>query len=307
MELFKEINYIQNFSRISINRDTFKNNSSWLDYVEEIELRDFLNKDVNIYTHDYLDFSGSFQESIIEDYISKKKENQFMTIENYIQRFIWWNMSVLENILFSKNSHEEYNDRTTEQLELINFPKHFVSISDELIYTIEKRGVKEYHYIFLKGFENKDENFQKDYFLNLYKFLSEELPILLKEIDIKSTPEAPQEQNKNKSENVFKYSAKHYVIAYYLDCIAIGSRPISDNLKKQVEEKGVEYTSGKKSGNTFYKSYRKVMSDFDNANDKLVYLSDIFDGDWEARLIEISKQKEIIINFIKSNPFIKNL
>ena len=165
MELFKEINYIQNFARISINRDTFKNNSSWLDYVEEIELRDFLNKDVNIYTHDYLDFSGSFQESIIEDYISKKKENQFMTIENYIQRFIWWNINVLENILFSKNSHEEYNDRTTEQLELINFPKHFVSISDELIYTIEKRGAKEYHYIFLKGFENKDENFQKDYFL----------------------------------------------------------------------------------------------------------------------------------------------
>lgn len=142
MELFKEINYIQNFARISINRDTFKNNSSWLDYVEEIELRDFLNKDVNIYTHDYLDFSGSFQESIIEDYISKKKENQFMTIENYIQRFIWWNISVLENILFSKNSHEEYNDRTTEQLELINFPKHFVSISDELIYTIEKEEQK---------------------------------------------------------------------------------------------------------------------------------------------------------------------
>ena len=187
MELFKEINYIQNFARISINRDTFKNNSSWLDYVEEIELRDFLNKDVNIYTHDYLDFSGSFQESIIEDYISKKKENQFMTIENYIQRFIWWNISVLENILFSKNSHEEYNDRTTEQLELINFPKHFVSISDELIYTIEKRGAKEYHYIFLKGFENKDENFQKDYFLNLYKFLSKELPILLKEIDENET------------------------------------------------------------------------------------------------------------------------
>jgi len=195
MELFKEINYIQNFGSISINRDIFNNNSSWLDIVKEIELRNYNNVDVNIYSHDYLDFLGSFQENIIEDYISKKKENQFMTIENYIQRFIWWNTSVLENILFSKNSHEEYNDRITQKLELINFPKHFVSISDEIIYTIEKKGSKEYNYIFLKGFENKDESFQKDYFLNLYKFLSEELPILLKEIDIKSNPKATQKQN----------------------------------------------------------------------------------------------------------------
>lgn len=298
MELFKEINYIQNFSRISINRDTFKNNSSWLDYVEEIELRDFLNKDVNIYTHDYLDFSGSFQESIIEDYISKKKENQFMTIENYIQRFIWWNISVLENILFSKNRHEEYNDRTTEQLELINFPKHFVSISDELIYTIEKRGAKEYHYIFLKGFENKDENFQKDYFLNLYKFLSEELPILLKEIDIKSNPIATQKQSENKIKKKYEYNISAYIIAYYLDCIVTCSKPINDGLKKRVEEIGVEY-SKRESGNSFYKQYNKVISDFEKAKDKIEYLCDIFKGDWESGLLSISKQKEILVNHIK--------
>lgn len=304
MELFKEINYIQNFSRISINRDTFKNNSSWLDYVEEIELRDFLNKDVNIYTHDYLDFSGSFQESIIEDYISKKKENQFMTIENYIQRFIWWNISVLENILFSKNRHEEYNDRTTEQLELINFPKHFVSISDELIYTIEKRGAKEYHYIFLKGFENKDENFQKDYFLNLYKFLSEELPILLKEIDIKSNPIATQKQSENKIKKKYKYNISAYIIAYYLDCIVTCSKPINDGLKKRVEEIGVEY-SKRESGNSFYKQYNKVISDFEKAKDKIEYLCDIFKGDWESGLLSISKQKEILVNHIKSTYDVK--
>lgn len=198
MELFKEINYIQNFGKISINRKILEYNPSWKFYIQEIELKDYLNKDVDIYTHDYLDFLGSFQENIIEDYISKKKENQFMTIENYIQRFIWWNISVLENILFSKNRHEEYNDRITQKLELINFPKHFVSISDELIYTIETRGTNEYHYIFLKGFENKDESFQKDYFLNLYKFLSEGLPILLKEIDSKSSPKATQKQNVQK-------------------------------------------------------------------------------------------------------------
>lgn len=304
MELFKEINYIQNFSRISINRDTFKNNSSWLDYVEEIELRDFLNKDVNIYTHDYLDFSGSFQESIIEDYISKKKENQFMTIENYIQRFIWWNISVLENILFSKNRHEEYNDRTTEQLELINFPKHFVSISDELIYTIEKRGAKEYHYIFLKGFENKDENFQKDYFLNLYKFLSEELPILLKEIDIKSNPIATQKQSENKIKKKYEYNISAYIIAYYLDCIVTCSKPINDGLKKRVEEIGVEY-SKRESGNSFYKQYKKVISDFEKAKDKIEYLCDIFKGDWESGLLSISKQKEILVNHIKSTYDVK--
>lgn len=304
MELFKEINYIQNFARISINRDTFKNNSSWLDYVEEIELRDFLNKDVNIYTHDYLDFSGSFQESIIEDYISKKKENQFMTIENYIQRFIWWNISVLENILFSKNRHEEYNDRTTEQLELINFPKHFVSISDELIYTIEKRGAKEYHYIFLKGFENKDENFQKDYFLNLYKFLSEELPILLKEIDIKSNPIATQKQSENKIKKKYEYNTSAYIIAYYLDCIVTCSKPINDGLKKRVEEIGVEY-SKRESGNSFYKQYKKVISDFEKAKDKIEYLCDIFKGDWESGLLSISKQKEILVNHIKSTYDVK--
>jgi len=304
MELFKEINYIQNIARISINRDTFKNNSSWLDYVKEIELRDFLNKDVNIYTHDYLDFLGSFQENIIEDYISKKKENQFMTIENYIQRFIWWNISVLENILFSKNSHEEHNDRTTEQLELINFPKHFVSISDEIIYTIYTKGTKEYCYVFLKGFENKDENFQKDYFLNLYKFLSEKLPILLKEIDIKSNPKATQKQSENKIKKKYKYNISAYIIAYYLDCVVTGSIPINDGLKNRVEEIGVEY-SKRESGNSFYKQYSKVKLDFENAKDKIEYLCDIFKGDWESGLLSISKQKEILVNHIKSTYNVK--
>lgn len=304
MELFKEINYIQNFARISINRDTFKNNSSWLDYVEEIELRDFLNKDVNIYTHDYLDFSGSFQESIIEDYISKKKENQFMTIENYIQRFIWWNISVLENILFSKNSHEEYNERTTEQLELINFPKHFVSISDELIYTIEKRGAKEYHYIFLKGFENKDENFQKDYFLNLYKFLSEELPILLKEIDIKSTPEAPQEQKKQRK---YKHKISAYIITYYLDCKALGLNAHKNKTNKYLETVGADYIKDKEQQNpiTFRRHFTETINKIssgnkENSDIKVEKIIELLGDDWKNIVLSLSRDQKFLEGFLQT-------
>lgn len=247
MELFKEINYIQNFGSISINRGVFKNNSSWLDHVKEIELKNYNNVDINIYSHYYLDL-GILQNRIFEDYISNKNRNKFLTVENYIQRFIWWNISVLENILFSKNKHEECYDRITQKLELINFPKHFVSISDELIYTIEKRGAKEYNYIFLKGFENKDESFQKDYFLNLYKFLSEELPILLKEIDENNNSKTTQNQNDQsivefylndfKDEGKFDDNNYSVLVNSLNQFIKFGTLPFLENI--------IEFTGNKK-------------------------------------------------------------
>ena len=207
--LFKEINYIQSFGSIDVNKDILKINPNWQKYFNEIELRNYQYSIVDIYHHSHLDFSGTFKNFICDDYISKKKENKFLTPEKYLNRYFIGEILILENFLFSKNSQEEYFEKSKKDLEISNFSKHFISVSDDLIYTFEKKGEKSYCFILLTGFEGKDENYQQDYFQGLYKFLKEDLPLLLNEPEI-NNQKAIQEQN-NSTNN------KKRVVEFYLN------------------------------------------------------------------------------------------
>ncbi|MCT4327052.1 hypothetical protein HZP16_13210 [Elizabethkingia anophelis] len=183
MKLFNVINYQQKFGEIKIQEDILKTHPNWKKYFQEIELRNFQDVKVNIYYHTYVDFLKIFKNLEFNYYLLEKEKNQFLTIEKYIERKYFADTKILENILFSKNSQEEYDGQHRRDVEISNFPKHFVSNSDDLIYTYEKREEKAIDYIFIIGKIGFYQNAQQDYFYSLYKFLKDEIYQLFNELE----------------------------------------------------------------------------------------------------------------------------
>lgn len=175
MELFKTITYVQNYGQISIERDILKTHPEWSRNFDEIELKNFERLQVNIYYHSYLDLIDNFKNVLFEDYLNEKTKNPYINTKKYIDRKIFTDLKILESILFSRYSQEEHNAQLQRNVSIEHFPKHFVSVSNNLIYTFEKNENRKIDYIFLIGFEDKDEIFQKDYFKYLYKFLNEDI------------------------------------------------------------------------------------------------------------------------------------
>lgn len=183
MELFNVINHQQNFGKIQIQKDILKSNDQWEKHFQEIELLDFNGIRVNFYYHTHIDFLRIFKNLEFNYYLQEKKENPFLTPEKYIERHYFGDVKILENILFSRISQEEHNGQLMRDVEVSHFPKHFVSIADDLIYTFEKREDKTMDYVFIIGEINIYEHFQKEYFYSLYKFLKEEIHTIFNELE----------------------------------------------------------------------------------------------------------------------------
>lgn len=302
MELFKEINYIQRFGSIDVNKDILNINPNWQKYFDEIELRNYQYAIVDIYHHSHLDFSGTFKNFICDDYISKKKENKFLTPEKYLNRYFIGEILILENILFSKNSQEEYFEKYKKDLEISNFSKHFISLSDDLIYTFEKKGEKSYCFILLTGFEGKDENYQQDYFQGLYKFLKEDITLLLNEPEL-SNPEAPQEQKKQKK---YKHKISAYIITYYLDCKALGLNTHNIKTDKKLEKVGADYINDEEQQSpiTFKRHFNETINKIssgnkENSNIKIEKIIELIGDDWKNIVLSISKDKNLLEGFLQ--------
>ena len=205
MELFNVINYQQKFGEIKIQEEILKTNPNWKKHFQEIELRNFQDVKVNIYYHRYVDFSKIFKNLEFNYYLLEKEKNQFLTIKKYIERKYFADIKILENILFSKNNQEEHNGQLRRDVEISHFPKHFVSLSDDLIYTYEKREERAIDYVFIIGKIDFYQYAQQDYFYSLYKFLKEEVYSVFTELEKSHIASEEQQLNEDNllSENKF--------------------------------------------------------------------------------------------------------
>ncbi|WP_241310530.1 hypothetical protein [Chryseobacterium arthrosphaerae] len=195
MKLFNVVNSQQNYGKIKIQRDILKTNPNWEKHIEEIELIDYQDVKVNIYSHTYVDFFKIFKDFEFNYYLIEKEKNQFLTPEKYIEKHYFGDIKILENILFSKNSQEEHNGQLKREIEVSHFPKHFEAIAGDLIYTYEKKQQKVIDYVFIiseKGFYHYNK---KDYFNHLYKFLKEDVYLLFNELEKKHHSVVEQQLN----------------------------------------------------------------------------------------------------------------
>ncbi|MEJ5102770.1 hypothetical protein [Chryseobacterium sp. MYb328] len=183
MELFNVISYQQEYRKIKINKDILKTYPAWEKHFEEIELIDYQDLKVNIYSHTYVDFLKIFKNLEFNYYLLEKEKNQFLTTEKYIEKRYLADIKILENILFSKNNQEEHNGQLSRDVEISHFPKHFEAIADDLIYTYEKGEERAIDYVFIIGEIDFYKYDEKDYFNRLYKFLKKEIYLLFNELE----------------------------------------------------------------------------------------------------------------------------
>lgn len=183
MKLFNVINSQQNCGKIKIQRDILKTNPNWKKHFEEIELIDYQDVKVNIYSHTYVDFLKIFKNLEFNYYLIEKEKNQILTPEKYIERHYFDDIEILETILFSKNSQEEHNGQLSRDVEISNFPKYFETIAGDLIYTFDKIQEKVIDYVFIINERDFYHYNKKDYFNNLYKFLKKDVYLLFNELE----------------------------------------------------------------------------------------------------------------------------
>jgi hypothetical protein len=105
---------------------------------------------------------------------------------------------------------------------------------------------------------------------------------------------APPQQTTNKNETI-RYTAKHYVLAYLIECNAKGeSYPIGQ--KKELEKIG-NIRMGAGRGNTFYKAFNIVVNKDINAENNLI---EIGGENWRAIVKDISSEPETIETYLQS-------
>lgn len=183
MELFNVINHHQRNGKIKIQKDILKTHPKWTKHFEEIELINYQDVKVNIYSHNYVDFSKIFKNLEFNYYLIEKQKNQFLTTGKYIDGRFLDDIKILENILFSKYSQEKHNGQLNRDVEISHFPKHFESLAENLIYTYEKNEQRAFDYVFIIGEIDFFKYNRKDYFYSLYKFLKEEIYLLFEELE----------------------------------------------------------------------------------------------------------------------------
>lgn len=106
----------------------------------------------------------------------------------------------------------------------------------------------------------------------------------------------PQQNEKPKPEQkTIRYTAKHYVLAYLIECNAKGeSFPIGQ--KKELEKIGNE-KMGTGKGNRFYKVFNEVINKDLNVEKNLFEIGGEY---WRKAVIELSKAPELVENYLQS-------
>lgn len=102
-------------------------------------------------------------------------------------------------------------------------------------------------------------------------------------------------QPTNSQTNTEKYTAKHYLLAFLIECNAKGeSYPIGN--KKELERIGNE-RMGVGKGNRFYKVFNSVINKDLNAEKNLFEIGGEY---WRKAVIELSKDPELVENYLQS-------
>ena len=106
----------------------------------------------------------------------------------------------------------------------------------------------------------------------------------------------PQQTEEPKPEQeTIRYTAKHYVLAYLIECNAKGkSFPIGQ--KKELEKIGNEKMGAGK-GNRFYKVFNEVVSKDLNVEKNLFEIGGEY---WRKAVIELSNTPELVENYLQS-------
>lgn len=106
----------------------------------------------------------------------------------------------------------------------------------------------------------------------------------------------PQQTKEPKPEQeTIRYTAKHYVLAYLIECNAKGeSFPIGQ--KKELEKIGNKKMGAGK-GNRFYKVFNEVINKDLNAEKNLFEIGGEY---WRKAVIELSKAPELVEKYLQS-------
>ena len=183
MRLFNIINHQQDCGKIKIQKEILKTNPDWKKHFEEIESINHQDLKVNLYYHSYIDFQKIFKNLEFSYFLLEKEKKKNLTTKKYIEERYLADTKILENILFSKFSHDDHTAKFNTDLPISHFPKDFENIADDLIYTYEREEERAVDYIFIMHEINSYKYNKKDYFYSLYKFLKEEIYILFNELE----------------------------------------------------------------------------------------------------------------------------
>ncbi len=112
--------------------------------------------------------------------------------------------------------------------------------------------------------------------------------------NLKALPPQQTEEPKPEQKTI-RYTAKHYVLAYLIECNAKGeSFPIGQ--KKELEKIGNEKMGAGK-GNRFYKVFNEVINKDLNVEKNLFEIGGEY---WRKAVIELSNAPELVENYLQS-------
>lgn len=216
--------------------------------------------------------------------------------------------------LFKKNEPEKYEDfkeiadrvkemalrQIIEGIEFLfekskrDYSGLTVSIARKEIFIREQLEKYEKANLRFKKFGDYDNTFNKyqPIFTEALEYWKAELDILKPS----KTALPPQQTEEPKPEQeTIRYTAKHYVLAYLIECNAKGeSFPIGQ--KKELEKIGNERMGAGK-GNRFYKVFNEVINKDLNVEKNLIEIGDEY---WRKAVIELSNAPELVENYLQS-------
>ncbi len=155
----------------------------------------------------------------------------------------------------------------------------------ELILNERKMKLKQGYVNNSKDEETQYRKILKEWFADEKRFIDEVTPLL---------KDLPPQQIDTENETI-KYKAKHYVLAYLIECNAKGeSFPVGR--KKELEQIGNE-KMGLGKGNRFYKVFNKIINIDLNVESNLI---EIGGENWRRIIKELSSDPDTVEKYLQS-------
>ena len=210
----------------------------------------------------------------------KPETNKYTGIAKAIMHTKGSLIDVLLNL--TNNLLTQINTTTLYEKGLLTEPQ---KIKLELVLNERKMKLKQGYVNSSKDEEQRYRKILKEWFADEKRFIDEVTPL------VKALPP----QAINNETDTGKYTAKHYLLAYLLECNAKGeSFPIGN--KKELERIGNERMGAGK-GNRFYKVFNEVINKDLNAEKNLFEIGGEY---WRKAVIELSKAPELVEKYLQS-------
>lgn len=227
-----------------------------------------------------IDFEDNFEQYLKHlDLVQKNEPEKYEFIKKVADSFDDIHLSrLIENIALSFEKYKtEYSKITSNA-----FKEIFL-----------KEQIELYAYANIKS--KKFGDYANDTFNKYQPIFTEALEYWKKEFgNLKALPPQQTEEPKPEQETI-RYTAKHYVLAYLIECNAKGeSFPIGQ--KKELEKIGNERMGAGK-GNRFYKVFNEVINKDLNAEKNLFEIGGEY---WRKAVIELSNAPELVENYLQS-------